>query len=363
MKILFLGGNLSKSIFDWLILIGEDAIYTEEKINIDFIKKINPDFMISYNYKYKISSDIIKFMNNKIINLHISYLPYNKGTYPNIWSFLENTPRGVTIHYIDEGVDTGDIILQKKVIFDEDKETLKSSYEILHREIQTLFKENWERIKKEQIKPKKQTGGGLNTTKGSSQFLNHSSEKKVGIPQLKNLKKNITVGNLIMKNFINLDDKEKEIVRNWRNNDVIRKWSYSEHIISVEEHNNFMMKLKEDSRNIYWLAKSKDEYKGVIYLARLDFNNRNGYFGIYSNPYLKGVGNLLEECLIKVAFDIACLHTLKLEVIEDNEKALKLYKRFGFEKEGELKDFVFKNGKYKNVIIMGIINKNGNKNS
>ena len=39
-----------------------------------------------------------------------------------------------------------------------------------------------------------------------------------------------------------------------------------------------------------------------------------------------------------------------------------LGKRFGFEKEGELKDFVFKNGKRKNVIIMGIINKYGNKN-
>ena len=160
MKILFLGGNLSKSIFDWLVSIGEDVIYTKEKININFVKRINPDLIISYNYKYIISKEIIEFANKKIINLHISYLPYNKGAHPNIWSFLENTPIGVTIHYIDEGVDTGDIILQKKVIFDEDKETLKSSYEILHREIQTLFKENWEKIKKEQIKPKKQTGGG-----------------------------------------------------------------------------------------------------------------------------------------------------------------------------------------------------------
>ncbi len=186
--------------------------------------------------------------------------------------------------------------------------------------------------------------------------------KKAEIPQLNNLKKNINVGNLIMKNFINLECKEKEIVRNWRNNNVVREWIYSEHIISVEEHNNFIIKLEEDSRNIYWLVKNKDEYMGVVYLSRLDFNNRNGYLGIYSNPNLKGVGNLLQECLIKVAFGIACLHTLKLEVIEDNEKAIKLYKRFGFEKEGELKDFVFKNGKYKNAIIMGIINRNGNNN-
>jgi len=121
-----------------------------------------------------------------------------------------------------------------------------------------------------------------------------------------------------------------------------------------------MINLKSDNRNAYWLVESEGEYKGVVYLSRLDFKNRNGYFGIYSNPDLKGVGNMLEGCLLKVAFDVACLHTLKLEVIKGNERALKLYERFGFKKEGELKDFVYKNGNYNNVFIMGILNKNGN---
>jgi UDP-4-amino-4,6-dideoxy-N-acetyl-beta-L-altrosamine N-acetyltransferase len=179
---------------------------------------------------------------------------------------------------------------------------------------------------------------------------------------LKNLKKNITIGNIILKNFINLSEQEKEIVRNWRNADTVRSWSLTGHIISINEHHDFIEKLKEDNHNFYWLVKNADKYLGVIDLIQVDFNNKNAYLGIYSNPYLKGAGNLLQECLIKVTFDMACLHTLKLEVIEDNEKALKLFTRFGFEKEGELKDFVFKNGKYKNVIIMGIINKNGSKN-
>ena len=122
------------------------------------------------------------------------------------------------------------------------------------------------------------------------------------------------------------------------------------------------MKLEEDNRNFYWLVKNKDEYLGVINLTLVDSNNKNAYLGIYSNPHLKGVGSSLMECLKKVAFDVAHLHTLKLEVIEDNEKALNFFKKAGFVNEGKLKDFVFKNGKYKNVIIMGIINKNGNKN-
>ena len=33
----------------------------------------------------------------KIINLHISFLPFNRGYYPNLWSHQEGTPSGVTI--------------------------------------------------------------------------------------------------------------------------------------------------------------------------------------------------------------------------------------------------------------------------
>ena len=54
----------------------------------------------------------------KIINLHIGYLPYNRGAHPNFWSFMDNTPTGVTIHEIDKNIDTGKIIYQKIVDFE-----------------------------------------------------------------------------------------------------------------------------------------------------------------------------------------------------------------------------------------------------
>lgn len=161
MRILFLGGNMAKNLSDWLVSKGEEVIYKEEKIDAVYIKKLSPDFIISYNYRHIISKQIIDLAEGKVINLHASYLPWNKGAYPNIWSFLEDTPKGVTFHYIDEGIDTGDIIVQKEVYIDEDKETLKSSYEILHKEIQKLFKENWEKIKTGNIRAKKQTGGSI----------------------------------------------------------------------------------------------------------------------------------------------------------------------------------------------------------
>jgi methionyl-tRNA formyltransferase len=154
-KILFLSNNENtKPLADWLKNEShEDVVTVAEKIDTDKLKDIKPGFIISYNYKYLISKNITDLFRNRIINLHISLLPWNKGAHPNIWSFLENTPKGVTIHLIDEGIDTGHVIIQREFYFDEQKETFLSSYNTLNIEIQKLFIEYWDKIKIEKIIP------------------------------------------------------------------------------------------------------------------------------------------------------------------------------------------------------------------
>lgn len=53
-----------------------------------------------------------------VINTHPSLLPYNRGKYPYYWSIMDGTPFGVTIHRIDNGVDTGRILWQAKIDVD-----------------------------------------------------------------------------------------------------------------------------------------------------------------------------------------------------------------------------------------------------
>ncbi len=177
------------------------------------------------------------------------------------------------------------------------------------------------------------------------------------------IKGNIEVDdNTVLINFINLSDSEREIVRLWRNNEIIMKWMYQDHLISFEEHSNFINKLRADNNNFYWMIKKNTgDYIGVISLNRIDLRNKNAYFGIYSNPEskLSGGGGLLIECLKKLAFDIINLHTLKLEVIESNKRAIDFYEKSGFIEEGRLKEFVFKDGNWLDVIVMGIIKRNG----
>ena len=95
--------------------------------------------------------------------MHTSYLPFNRGSHPNFWSFAENSPKGVTIHEIDEGIDTGPIIYQKKIFFNINKKNnddFFKTYKILLSEIQKLFFKNINQILNETYITKKQKKNG-----------------------------------------------------------------------------------------------------------------------------------------------------------------------------------------------------------
>lgn len=141
-------------LYEWLIQKKYKVYIYSRKVSEEQIENMKLDFIISYNYNYLIDKSCIKIMNGNIINLHISYLPWNRGFSPNFWSFIDDTPKGITIHYINEQLDKGNILVQKEYFFDEEKETFKSTYEILNNEIKDLFYKNWGRIESKQLKGK-----------------------------------------------------------------------------------------------------------------------------------------------------------------------------------------------------------------
>jgi len=120
----------------------------------------NFDLVISFGYRYILTRDILSDISVPIINLHLSYLPWNKGAHPNFWAFWDNTPSGVTIHLIEPGIDSGPILFQKIVEFEEYKETFRTSYEKLFSEIENMFINNIDNILTSNFKSKIQRGKG-----------------------------------------------------------------------------------------------------------------------------------------------------------------------------------------------------------
>jgi methionyl-tRNA formyltransferase len=107
------------------------------------------DFILSFGFRKIINENILKKIKKPILNIHLSYLPFNRGAHPNFWSFIENTPAGVSIHKIDKEIDAGDIILRKKINFNiklDKFSTFKKTYKYLFLEAEKLFKKNFNKI-------------------------------------------------------------------------------------------------------------------------------------------------------------------------------------------------------------------------
>ncbi len=169
-------------------------------------------------------------------------------------------------------------------------------------------------------------------------------------------------------------------MRNHRN---VAQWMYSAQI-TQKAHFDFIKKLRKNSASSYWLFKYDSLLLGVGSLTRININHKHAYIGIYKNPELYkdvnldsncadsvdsgldsnsrqnlrqnlNAGKMILETLEKIAFYDFGLHSLHLEVMESNSKAIRFYERNGYKLEGKLKDFIKKDNAFIDVLIYGKI--------
>ena len=91
----------------------EDELYNPE--NIEKIKNLQLDYIILAWWPNIIKSILFSCPKRGIINFHPSLLPYNRGKNYNFWNIIEDVPFGVSIHFVSELIDSGDIIFQSKI--------------------------------------------------------------------------------------------------------------------------------------------------------------------------------------------------------------------------------------------------------
>ena len=150
--------NNVRFILDAVDLPKEKIFTWGEQSEEELCKKIialNPDIALSIFWTYILPPSIFNLFEKGCINFHSSYLPFNRGKNPNVWPIIDNTPAGITLHYIDEGIDTGSIISQQEIEV-EPVDTAKEVYEKLISSFIFLFKKTWSNIKNDNIKPIKQ---------------------------------------------------------------------------------------------------------------------------------------------------------------------------------------------------------------
>ena len=156
-RVLFLGYKRQEAnIIDNLMVDGHEVWHTDKKIN----NTEGFDIAVSFGYTHILKGDVVHNPECPIVNLHLSFLPYNRGAYPNFWAFYDGTPSGVTIHLVDDGIDTGNIIYQKRVSFDLGENTFGNTYDRLITEVESLFLKNRDAIVSKKFISYPQNGAG-----------------------------------------------------------------------------------------------------------------------------------------------------------------------------------------------------------
>jgi methionyl-tRNA formyltransferase len=84
------------------------------------LNKVDSKVLFSINYLFILDKKLFQLF-EYAINFHGSLLPKYRGRTPHIWAIINNEKyTGITAHFIEEGCDTGDIVLQKNILIEED---------------------------------------------------------------------------------------------------------------------------------------------------------------------------------------------------------------------------------------------------
>jgi putative acetyltransferase len=120
-------------------------------------------------------------------------------------------------------------------------------------------------------------------------------------------------------------------------------------------------RLSENPDHVYYLVGMiEGQLVGMVSVATFPNRPRRKHAGaigisVHENWQGKGIGKELMRAIVNLADNWLNLTRLELEVYADNDAAIRLYKGFGFEVEGRLRQHALRDGKFVDSIMMGRI--------
>jgi RimJ/RimL family protein N-acetyltransferase len=105
------------------------------------------------------------------------------------------------------------------------------------------------------------------------------------------------------------------------------------------------------------VLESTRELVGVAYILSIDWVNRSAEYGSFigaKEHWGKGCGTAAEMLTLRHAFQDLNLHRMFATALAHNERALHMHEKNGFVREGVMKGAAFKNGEYRDVVMLGM---------
>ncbi len=104
--------------------------------------------------------------------------------------------------------------------------------------------------------------------------------------------------------------------------------------------------------------KENDKYIGNVMLQEIDWINRVGRVPIMigdKTEWHKGYATEARMMMIKFAFEERGLNRIWAKILEENKSSIRLHEKCGFKKEGLMRKSIYKDGRYQNQVVMGLL--------
>jgi UDP-4-amino-4,6-dideoxy-N-acetyl-beta-L-altrosamine N-acetyltransferase len=156
--------------------------------------------------------------------------------------------------------------------------------------------------------------------------------------------------------LIQLDSASQMAVRDIRNEENVRRWMFTDHVIGESEHRGWIERLKADDRQIVFAVLDDDSKPlGLVSVNAIDRLHRKAEWAYYLTESERGgLGPALEFAILNLIFGSLGIEKLNCEVIEGNGAVVKLHKRFLFVEEGFRRSNIVKDGIRVGVHILGL---------
>ena len=147
-------------------------------------------------------------------------------------------------------------------------------------------------------------------------------------------------------------------IMQWRMMPEISSYMYTDPILTEESQLKWYQEISDSNEVKYWIIEFEGKKIGVINLYNIDNLNKRCFWAYYigDNSFRgKGIGRNLECNIYDYVFNNLNFHKLCCEVLEENDKVVKIHQKFGSKIEGNFREHIFKKNKFLNTIRMGIL--------
>lgn len=146
-----------------------------------------------------------------------------------------------------------------------------------------------------------------------------------------------------------------EQVLAWRNHPDVRRFMYTQHEISLEEHISWFERASQDARRHLLVHEQGGVALGFVNLHEVGAGGIVDW-GFYAAPDApKGTGRQLGRQALLYAFGELGLHKVCGQALAFNEPSIRFHLRLGFQQEGVLREQHFDGERYHDIVCFGLL--------